>query len=191
MRGQIAQEIQMPSSLHGSSKKHSNSMKLTTYTEMVFSPICRNKLNSFYIIQVVTKRNRLKLLPNQLCHEAGLADKLKRFSTLLLKQLQPQVGTVMHSEVQSGYNLTQIPTPASKLKKHTSKPPSKHLTPILECIFDIPSRNIVDLTTEQLSSSIYSLARNKLFFQLNMLPKDKEQRATTVLPNIGVVFKGP
>lgn len=114
-----------------------------------------------------------------------------KFSTLLLKHLQPQVGTVMHSEVQSGYNLEAGVGICVKLKKRTSKPPSKHLTPILECIFDIPSRNIVDLTTEQLSSSMYSLARNKLFFQLNVLSKDKEQRATTVLPNIGVGCKGP
>ena len=79
----------------------------------------------------------------------------------------------------------------SHLKKSTSKPTSKHVTPILEGIFKLPSRNIGDLTTEQLSSSIFSLAGNTLFFQLNILPKEKEPRATTVLLNIGAVFKGP
>jgi len=39
----------------------------------------------------------------------------------------------------------------SKLKKCTSKPTSNHVTPILEGIFNTPSRNTADLTPEQAS----------------------------------------
>lgn len=42
-------------------------------------------------------------------------------------------------------------------------------------VFSIHSAEMEDLTSKQLSSSIYSLARNKLpvFFQLNTLPKER------------------
>lgn len=59
---QIAQEIQMPSCLHGSPRKHQ-----CTSTGGRVSPL-QNALYSFCMTQVVKeKKNWLKLLPHKLC----------------------------------------------------------------------------------------------------------------------------